>query len=137
MRQADVDEVRASDAMEPLQALRMSLDNSEGAATFLVDGRVAAIFGVVALRADFLGEPLAGQVWMLTSTEVDRHPILFAKTSKIVVRMLAERYGLLLNSVDARYGAALKWAAWVGFTVFKPEPLGVNGELFCPIEMRG
>lgn len=137
MRKADRDEVAASDAQEPLQALQDSIDASEGCATFLIDGEPAAIFGVRVLRADFLGEPVACVAWMLTSEVVNRHPILFAKSSRVVVPMLLERYGCLHNAIDARYGAALRWAEWVGFTVHPPEPFGAAGLPFCRIEMRG
>lgn len=136
MRQADADEVLASDGMTPSEALWASIQNSDECSTFLINGQVAAIFGAVVIREDFLGPPLCAQAWMLTSDVVDRYPILFARVSMAVAHMMAEKYGCLLNAVDARYGAALRWAEWVGFEVSEPRPWGKSGKPFCSIEMR-
>lgn len=136
MRQSDKDEVLASDGWQPAEALWGSLEQSDFAATFMVDGEPLAIFGVVPARDDLLGPVERGIVWMLTGEGVERHRILFARVSRVVVADIAAKYGCLLNMVDARYGAALRWAKWVGFTVGDPMPFGRDGRPFCPIELR-
>lgn len=130
MRQADIDEVLASCGHEPLRALWESIRISEASWTLMLDGQPAAILGTVPC-------PGGAIVWMLTSTLVERHPIAFLRLSRYVVEALLARYGALVNAIDARYETAIRWAKWLGFTVYPPEPFGVAGLPFCRIEIGG
>lgn len=136
MRAADAAEVLASGGYTPIEALVGALDLSERAWTLELGGEVAALFGVVPLRGTVLGPVQAGVIWALTGTTVERHRKSFARVSRDVLPALLEEYPALVNYVDDRYAAALRWAAWLGFDVGPPEPFGLHGLPFRRIVIR-
>src|SRR5688500_11120502 len=110
MRPADVAEVQASCGLSPLEALRSSMAASDFTDALLVDGEVAALWGVVPVGGTLVTGPAGGIAWALTGRAVDRHRRLFATASLLVVSALERRgYPFLTNMVDARYTAALRW----------------------------
>ncbi len=136
LRAEDVAEVLASHGHGPLEALTAALAASELAGALLVDGEVAALYGVAPVRETILGPPVAGSIWLLGSDALGRHRREFLRRSRLVVAEALERYPLLFNFVDARYTAALRWAAWLGFEVLPAQPHGVAGLPFHRIVMR-
>lgn len=136
LRPEDAAEVLASGGFTPLEALTASLAASDEAFALLFDGEVVALWGVAPIRAGLLGPPVAGAVWLLGSPALSKHRRHWLRLCRPAVAGMLHRWGVLVNAVDARYGAALRWARWLGFTVGEPEPRGVNGEMFCRIEIR-
>jgi hypothetical protein len=132
MRPADAAEVKASGGYEPLDALLDAMSWSAEAYAGFIDGELACLFGVVP------GTFLTGEAvpWLLTSGVVQRNPRAFLRASRGVIAGWLEQYPVLVQQVDARYDAALRWAARVGFEVEPPAPFGVGGEPFCRISMR-
>jgi hypothetical protein len=137
LRPADAAEVKASGGFEPLDALLASLGVSEVASTLLIDGKVAAIFGVAPAHFDVEGEGVrdVGVVWLLGGTALFEAPLSFLRRCRPVVREFLERYPLLMNAIDARYEKALRWAKWLGFQVMEPVPFGFEGRPFCFISL--
>jgi hypothetical protein len=130
MRTEDKAEILASGGYQPEQALRESLAASEFARTAFVDGEPLAMFGVA----------MSGDVaipWLLTTDAVCRHPFLFWKASKVVLRELREAYPTMVQFIDARYASAMTWARRLGFAVGEPQPFGVEGRMFHPIVIGG
>lgn len=139
MRYADVLEVQASAGFTPLEAITHALEFSEFSFAVFFDGQLAAVFGVglpVDAKDTILCPPATGIPWLLTSEVVDRHHREFCRVSKQAVAMLSERYETLVQWVDLRHTRALRWAAWVGFSVGQPVPFGVEARLFRPIIFR-
>jgi hypothetical protein len=132
MRSEDAAEVFASDGWTPLEALLESMRKSNDSWAVLVDGRIAAIFGVVS--TDILGG--VGTAWMLTGPAVEAHPVSFLRTCRRGIAQMLERWPVLTNWVDARYVRSLRWAKWLGFAIGPARPVGRLGELFHPIELR-
>lgn len=136
MRQADAVEVRASGGYEPVEAVLESWAGSAETWTARINGEVACVYGV-AIHSGGSDLLPVGVVWLLTTDTVDRNPITFFRASKKIVKDLSERYGTLMNYVDARYEQALEWAKRVGFTVYPAVPFGVEQRPFHPIAYGG
>jgi len=134
MRPEDAAEVRAT-GLEPLQALEQSVAAS--AITFAVElgGELAAVGGVVAVT-NGLGPAVYHRPWLLTAPAVVRHRSAFWTLSKRVVLTLRSSFPLLVNHVDERYAAAVRWARRLGAEVRPAVPFGASGELFHPIVWR-
>lgn len=129
LRRGDFDEGLAL-GLDPYAAAVSSVVDSKVAYAALFDEKVAACAGVVDLGRR------TGQVWMLSSTVVDRHPRAFLKTSRLVLERLMEDFDVLSNVIDSRYEAALRWARWLGLEVGEPRPIGPFNVPFCPFVIR-
>jgi len=121
MRVRDCDEVWASDHQIPLEAIEVACCVSEFVRTIVIDGEIAAMFGVRAIR------PEVGIIWLLTTDTVDRKPCAFWRTMKTELLRLLRVYPALANMVDARYTQAVESLRRVGFTVHPAESYGEDG----------
>lgn len=131
MRKSDREEALASDGVEPLAAIVDSMKRSRAWAA-LYGSEVMAIWGV----GEVEGSPRIGVVWAMTSTTVDRHPRAFWCECRRRLPELFGPYEILVNAIDARYEAALRWARRLGFTVGPARALGVQGQPFHPIYLH-
>ena len=130
MRDADSLEVQAL-GYTPYDALFRSLVLSGGESwTFLVNGRVGAIGGV--MNYGLLQR--AGIAWVLTGKLVDKHPKAFWRASQAALAGLRTRYGFLTNVVDSRYTSSLSWLKRLGFEIH--DEFYINGVPFTRIVMR-
>src|SRR5687768_3480927 len=118
MKKADVDEVLASGARDPLHALIVSFRSSTAAWVMLEDGEPIAMAGVSPLS--MLGG--IGVPWMLGTERVNKNGILFLRESKKRVREMLNTYTLLINYVDERHVVAKRWLDWLGFTIEEALP---------------
>lgn len=132
MRAADAAECWRGYRNTPEVALRESLACSSSAWVAYVDGEPAAMWGLVPVSA---ASGIAAP-WLLTTDVVERIPLTFVRQSLAYVRRAQDVFPMLVNFVDARYTRALRWAAALGFTIARPEPLGPDGELFCRITLE-
>lgn len=132
MRPADVAEVLASSGKSPHEALMFSLTGSSQAWTAALDGQPEVMFGVADLNIlTGLGAP-----WLLGTDAVERNYRQFLRRSLSWREQLSERYSVLRNFVDDRNEVSKRWLSWMGFTLFDPIPVGVNGEMFRMFELR-
>lgn len=132
MRASDAAEVMASSAKLPHEALSFSLEKSALAWTGIFDGRPEVMFGV----GDLNVLTLTGAPWLLGTDAVERNYRLFLRQSLSWREQLLQRYDVLRNFVDDRNEVSKRWLAWMGFTLFDPIPVGVNGEMFRMFELR-
>lgn len=128
VRPADAAEVMASHGFSSKDALLVSMSVSLISKTLLVDGKVAAVFGLAPLEAD----PRVGQPWLLTSEIITRMPGEFFRLSRLVISEFLAVFPILKQQVDARYGAALRWLERLGFVLGEPAPFGPAGLPFVP-----
>lgn len=127
MRPADRAEILASGGWSDVErCLRANVNRSVEAWAMYADKDLLCIVGVL------LG-PNCQVPWVLTSVHVDNHPLTFWRASKEVVDKLRDKYPLMINMIHAKYGAALRWAERLGFTIMAPEKFGVAGDLFCKV----
>lgn len=123
LRDGDAAEIAAL-GLTKEHALTASIERSVWAETYLVDGEPAAIVGLgLSSLVGGYGVP-----WLLTGPACERHRKTFLRESRRqVARMLAEA-SPLINFVHADYRRALRWMAWLGFTI--EAPVRLNGALF-------
>lgn len=132
IRQADIDELWASNRVTPEEALRAGLRLSTSVWTGMVDGRPICMFGVV--PASLLGG--VGVPWMIGTTDIERHQHAFLRRCRPHVAHMRRLYTHLANMVDARNRVAMRWLRWLGFRLGEPVPHGPDGLPFRPFEMR-
>ena len=71
--------------------------------------------------------------WAVFTPVIEAHPIAFLRACKA---WAAHRCGTMVQVVDARNAAAVKWFTWLGFQVSEDaEPLGLNGEMFRRVQV--
>ncbi|TDY26303.1 hypothetical protein B0G81_6813 [Paraburkholderia sp. BL6665CI2N2] len=131
MRAADCAECWAIANVEPLEALRISLEWSLYAWTWLVDEQPACMFGIG--TTSLIGN--AGSPWLLSTDLVAEHRVTFLRGCKPYLAHLRGKFPYLHNVVDARYVTCVKWLKRLGFVVHDAEPIGPAGALFHRFEI--
>lgn len=112
LRQQDVDEVKASSGLEPLEALQLScLYSVEVNAIVASDGEVIGLFGVTK-TPDFL----VGCPWLLASDRLPEIRKDFLPQSLLWVKRINKQFPVLRNYVDQRNTKAIRWLKYLGFT---------------------
>ncbi len=111
MRVADAEEVYASSGHHPYQVLANALEKSPSPAAGLINGKLAALFGLFSYS--ILGD--VGIPWLMTSTVVDYYPVLFYRMSRRIMDDMKADYPVLVQMVDARHTQALGWLQRLGF----------------------
>ena len=104
----------------------MSVRRSVTAWAYVIDGAPVAAWGVVA--DSLMGA--VGRPWLLTTVEVERHRRLFLVETRRGWQAMRPMFRRWENCVDDRYGRAMRWLAWLGFTLDAPEPIGAGGLLY-------
>ncbi len=134
MSDADRAEVAASVGISPREALVQSLEASVLAWTGMVgDSRPVCMYGVSPI--DILGG--VGSPWLLGTGDLPRHAKTFLKFNREYIPKMLEVFPVLVNWVDARHVAAIRWLNRLGFQ-FDVEPVayGPWGMPFYRFEME-
>lgn len=135
MREADVAEVIATTGTTDMhEALETALAASNDAWTLdRLDGSgTACIFGIAPCGA--LLTPYAAP-WLLGTPILDRYPGVLIRNTRRYLADVRERYPMLVNFVDARNTASLKYLAAVGFDIDAPVEMGADGLFFHRFHM--
>ena len=129
LREADLEEVKASTGRSPLETLTLGVDGSIIHESILADSdKPIAIFGVVETA------PNTAAVWMLGTKEIETHAKPWLRQSKKAMSELNEKYELLYSYVDARNTLHIRWLKWVGYSfIAKHENYGYEQRLFYEI----
>lgn len=122
-------EVKASHGLDILTAAREGALRSEESWVALHQDNVIGVFGVIPVT--LLGD--VASPWLLTT---GRYPKELLRGTKIIIPHLLNKWPILINYIDARYEASLRWAKWTGFTIHPAEPYGREQLPFHRIEMR-
>jgi len=126
IRQSDVDEIWASNNVDPEEALRRGIAESIYCCT-ICNGSPIGIFGIV--PETILGNKAV--IWMLSSEEIKKIKVKFLRTNREFIDNMLEFYPYLYNYVDARNEQSLKWLKHCGATIKdEAEPYGVEGKPF-------
>lgn len=118
MRLADVMEVAASSGLNPLEALIESVEDSTMAFTAVIDGKPAAIFGLI-------HQGMSAVIWMLGTDDLTKDRRLFTAETRRIMDGWADLYGVLHNFVDDENVDAQRWLRKAGFTLGEPVTYGV------------
>lgn len=105
------------------ECMRLGQSLSE-AQTLFIAGEPAGMFGLM----DFGSFDV---LWGVFTTVIDRHPLAFLRFTR---EWMNARSKPIANYVDLRNMQAVRWFKWLGFTLSKPVPYGVHGELFSRID---
>lgn len=132
MRKADVEEVWASGACRPQEALERSLRMTPEPWSGFANGELVCMFGIAPLT--LLGD--VGLPWLLGSHNLPQYARRFLRLNRHYMACVKQDYRLLVNYVDARNSVAIRWLGWLGFTILPAEPYGPFGLPFHRFEMR-
>lgn len=78
--------------------------------TVLIDGEVAAVFGVT--KESLLSD---AKIWLITSELINKEPIAFLRASRRFTEELYQAYGPLIGMVDSDFEKSRQWLRWIGF----------------------
>lgn len=131
MRELDAIELLDADGIGPCDGLLRELDRSSSAWSWIVDGEVACMFGIVS--PNLLSD--AAYPWFLTTPLVERHARPFARACKTLLPELLARHGRLIGMVDARYTLSVRWLEWLGARLGEPQQWGIAGAPFRRFEL--
>lgn len=120
-READVVEMRDGAGLGIGQALSIGLRESLRSWVIECDGMPMAAAG------DTLGGIGVGVPWMVTTQHIVRNRKGFLCASRAVLDDALTRHFQLVNYVDARNNAAIRWLSWLGFSIDDPVPYGAQG----------
>ena len=123
VRDADRDEFAAL-LTTAEQVMSGGLQVSSHAWTGLIDDVPVCMFGVAPVG--FL-LPEQGRPWMVGTTQLDDHAILFLRRCRGQVKVMLDAYPYLINYVATFNIKAIAWLQWLGFTVdFTPRLYGAD-----------
>ncbi len=122
MRPRVKDEVHRSQQGSVEAVVRHDINESVIARVALIDGQVAAAFGVV--QTNVLAG--IGSPWCFPTTVCDPYPRLFMEMSKFYVERFRGWCPTLVGQVDGKYEQAVRWLRWLGFTI-QAHPGNGNG----------
>jgi len=127
LRAADRQEIRAASGLTPEAALRRSWAFSTHVwAARDGEGRPIALWGVGPLS--LVGG--RGCPWLLASDAFEQFGREIGRQSRKRLADIRRLYPELENRVDARHMKAIRWLAWLGFTIDPPAPWGIEGRPF-------
>lgn len=126
MRQADVDEVWASNHHTPLESLMKGWQLSNLSTVVVYDNEPLVMIGVV--KRDMLTG--SGVVWMLGANRALKYRKEFLRQTKPVIDEMLTIYPRLCNMVHNKNTDSIRWLKWLGFTIDDPIPHGPDDELF-------
>lgn len=109
--------------LEPVDGLLQSLADAREAWTYRDGSRIICMAGIT--PRSLIGR--TGVPWLLGSELVIRHRRPFMVETRRMVAHWLSHFNLLINVVDARYVAAIRWLGWLGFEISEPFSLA-NGQ---------
>lgn len=117
--------------LDPSRATFLSYRKAFYRKTALIDGRVAAMWGVYGVPLGLVGYP-----YLITGTAVETiHPIKFARVYLSEVETMSSLFPLLENLVDATYKESIKMLQLARFNI--TGPFDYNGSLFYKFAKGG
>jgi hypothetical protein len=130
IREADREEIESATGLPIVQALARLPLGKTSSAIVLAD-KVLAIFG------DQPHDPGAGigVPWLISTVFIEQHPRQFLRVCRPAVRRMLEQHRMLVNYVDKRNTAAIRWLGWLGFTFGTAVPYGAEGRDFLFFNM--
>jgi hypothetical protein len=134
VRAIEMREVMDSVGLNVESALLAELDRSESSWSWIVDGEVACMFGIIRGHSlmDFAAYP-----WFLSTPLVEKHRMAFARACRHLLPELLRRHTCLSGMVDARHEMSVRWLKWLGAKIGDPQPWGIAGAPFHHFEIGG
>lgn len=133
LRAADRDELTAASGPDILATLRAALDLSGDFAFVAYEEEPLALFGLASIAAP----EGAAAPWMVGTPALLSKGRALMEIGRAYCVAAVQEAALLVNYVDARNTASIRWLQRLGFTLGQPEPFGVEGRPFIRFEMEG
>lgn len=131
LRMEDYNELKAVTGQEPLPVLLHGINTARQSWSLFEGNDIVALFGV----HDFLEN--GGIPWMVATNRLNWSKKYFIKHSQEWITRLGSHYERLINFVDARNEAHIRWIKWAGFNVAaSPVKYGVEHRPFYRFEME-
>ena len=127
MRQADAEEVWASNHHAPLQSMMKAWQSSD-VSTVAVDDTGEPLVMIGLVKRDLLTG--SGIVWMLGANSAMKHKKEFFRQTKPIIDEMLTICTRLCNMVHGKNINSIAWLKWLGFTINDPIPHGPDSELF-------
>lgn len=125
------DRIEVTDlGLTPAIALRACYRNAIIRRTAIVDGEIAAMWGMGGVMLSDIGHP-----WMLTAPPVEKVPIGFFKEAQRGCVEMLRLKRRLEGHVAANYTQACRFLDALGFALGTAEPHGPHGALFRTFTM--
>jgi hypothetical protein len=99
-----------SAGLDPHRELRARFDDSYLARAWLIDGRLAALGGIVGTILSFYGF-----VWLVLSEEAGQHPVTIVKEARRQLAEIMITKHELATAIVTSDAAAIRLAAFLGF----------------------
>lgn len=121
LRSEDRSEILAF-GLDPREAIRRSYRHAIMRKTALVDGEIAAMWGLGGAMLSDEGAP-----WLMTTPRIEKIPMTFVKISKVQVDEMLKHRRFLCNYVLATYRRACRLLEVLDFVLDPPVPMGPQG----------
>lgn len=125
LRQADLEEIRASVGIPPALAVGFSIATSAPGWAVELHGEPVAVFGARRVPDPAGAGRRSGVPWLVATDAIDQYPVHFYRVSRSIISDIRNQYDYLENWVDERNALSVRWLKWARFTVAEPEPWGV------------
>lgn len=133
LRPMDILELSATNPDKtPIEVLSLSIQLSDRCYAIVDEGVCLGMFGVTPVEKDVMGVP-----WMLSTEKFFHlHSLKFLRQCRSYFSKMAEGYGYLVNFISVDNTVCQDWLEWLGFTIYKEEPMYFNGKAFYMFDMR-
>ena len=131
MRPEECEELEALTVFDIPAFLKWNLSQSVECWTCFYDGELVAVGGCK--KGGSLVDSYVVP-WMGTTPLVNEHKKDFLTCTKLAIKHWTAKYKNLQGVVDVRHTKSIRWAKWLGFTVF-PQKV-YNGVTYNKIELR-
>lgn len=126
MRQADIDEIWASNHHTPIEALMIGWELSDRAVIVTVNNEPCVMIGLV-IRDILSGN---GIPWLLGTENALKYKRHFLIQVPAIINEMLNICPVLFNYVHVKNKISINWLKRIGFILDKPLPYGCDNELF-------
>jgi hypothetical protein len=109
----------ASLGFTPIQGLRRTFYSALYRRTALIDGEIAAMWGLSGTAFGHTGHP-----WLMTAPLIERLPVSFLREARREIGRMARTHRCLEGWVAAQYTMACRFLEALGFTLGAVEEIG-------------
>ncbi len=99
---------------DPVSVIIEALMRSVNPIVGTIDNQIAVMWGTI--YTQLLDNRV--YIWMLGTTLIDKHRMLFLRYSRDVIRMLREKYTTIYGEIEIDYYHSIKWLVWLGAKIF-------------------